>query len=92
MSQIHLDCLTEGQKDAFVRGWKCAGGDMRDGESPSPRCCPWLSGKSVVLQSCSKDPEDWGAQYWQEVKDEVRVFRAEEEADRIAYVEEVALR
>lgn len=74
-----------------MRGWKRAGGYMRDGESPSPWCYPWLSGESVVLMSCSDNPEDWGAQYWQEVKNEVRAIRAEEEVDRIAYVEENAL-
>lgn len=62
-----------------------------DSESPSPWCCPWLSGESVVLMSCSEDPEEWGAQYWGEVKNEVRTIRAEEEIDRITYVEESAL-
>ena len=91
MSQIHLDSLTEEQQKAFVRGWKRAGGYVGDSESPSPWCCPWLSGESVVLQSCSENPEDWGAQYWEEVKNEVRAIRAEKEVDRIAYVEENAL-
>lgn len=91
MSQIHLDSLTEEQQEAFVRGWKRAGGYVGDCESSSPWCCPWLSGESVVLMSCSNNPEDWGAQYWEEVKSEVRAIRAEEEVDRITYVEEDAL-
>lgn len=91
MSHIHLDCLTEEQQEAFVRGWKRAGGYVGDSENPSTWCCPWLSGESVVLMSCSEDPEDWGAQYWEEVKNEVRAIRAEEEIDRITYVEENAL-
>ncbi len=91
MSNIHLDSLTEEQQEAFVRGWKRAGGYVGDSESPSPWCCPWLSGESVVLMSCSEDPEEWGAQYWGEVKNEVLAIRAEEEIDRITYIEESAL-
>ena len=90
MAQIHLDDLTDEQQEAFVRGWYRAGGYMGDGESPSPWSCPWHSGTSVVLQSCSKNPEDWGAQYWQEVESEVLASIAEEEAVRIEYIEDYA--
>ena len=90
MAQIHLDDLTDEQQEAFVRGWDRAGGYVGDGESPSPWCCPWHSGKSVVLQSCSDNPEDWGAQYWQEVESEVLASIAEEETVRIEYIEDYA--
>ena len=90
MSQIHLDDLSEEQQEAFVRGWERAGGYVGDGESPSPWSCPWYSGRSVVLQSCSDNPEDWGAQYWEAVKDEVSASLEEEERVRIDYIEDYA--
>lgn len=86
MSQIQLKDLTEEQQAAFVRGWVRAGGCPGDA-----RCRPWNAAESVVLRTCSDNPEDWGAQHWEEFKSEDRVFLAEKEADRITYVKEAAL-
>ena len=69
--KIDLYNLTDEQQELFIEGWDAAGGYMGDGESPSPWCCPWYSGGAPDLETESDNPRDWGAQYWDLVKDDV---------------------
>lgn len=42
--------LTEEQRDAFIEGWKNAGGLTDDLETPNPWCAPWFWNDEIQVQ------------------------------------------
>lgn len=77
---LNLKSLTEEQQDAFIEGWKKAGGYTGDLETPNPYpwCCPWDYTDSIEVEG--ETPEEWGADYWKQCKDEIEANLATEEA------------
>lgn len=73
---INGQTLTD--KDAFIDGWRKAGGYMDDLACPAPWCCPWYSCESLTLPG--NTPEEWGAAYWEQCRPEVERLLAEEAA------------
>lgn len=76
---LNLATLTEEQKDAFVEGWKNAGGLTDDLETPNPWCAPWFWNDEIEVEG--ETPEEWGADWWRQNKAEIEVLIAEEKAD-----------
>lgn len=91
MAQIHYEDLTEEQQEAFIRGWERAGGFTSNGERPWPWAFRWTSGRPAVVQSCSDNLEDWGAQFWEEVRHEFSAPLGDDFEGRIAYHKEYGL-
>lgn len=75
---LNLKSLTEEQQDAFIEGWKKAGGYTGDLETPNPYpwCCPWDYTDSIEVEG--ETPEEWGADYWKQCKDEIEANLATE--------------
>ena len=78
---LNLKSLTEEQQDAFIEGWKKAGGYTGDLETPNPYpwCCPWDYTDSIEVEG--ETPEEWGADWWRQNKAEIEALIAEEKAD-----------
>lgn len=68
--------FTEEERDLFIEGWKRAGGYMGDVESPAPWCAPWESVGTIEVTG--SDSKEWGAQWWEQCKDEVEALLKEE--------------
>lgn len=79
--KIDTTHLTEEAQIKFIAGWEAAGGYMDDctGDNPSPWCCPWYHGNPVI-EVTGKTPEAWGAAWWQQCRQEIEDFAAEEAA------------
>lgn len=77
---LNLKSLTEEQQDAFIEGWKNAGGYTGDLETPNPYpwCCPWDYTDSIEVEG--ETPEEWGADYWKQCKDEIEALIVEDKA------------
>lgn len=75
-TKIDLAALTEEQKDAFIEGWKSAGGYMDDSDSPAPWCAPWITNDSIEV--AGDTPEAWGADWWNQCKDEIEALKENE--------------
>ena len=72
--------FTEEQRDAFVEGWKKAGGYVGDLDSPYPWCAPWTHRACIEVDAESDDPAVIGAAWWRECAAEVaRELKEEEE-------------
>lgn len=76
---VKMDSLTDAQKDAFVEGWKDAGGDTSDLDAynPCPWCCPWEYTDAIAVTGDT--PEEWGASWWQSCRPYIEDDKAEEE-------------
>lgn len=73
--------FTEEQQHEFIAGWEAAGGYTDDlEESPVPWCCPWLHGNTVIEVE-GDDIESWGAQWWDQCKDEIEELLKSEESE-----------
>lgn len=73
--------FTEEQQHEFIEGWEAAGGYTDDlEESPVPWCCPWLHGNTVIEVE-GDDIESWGAQWWDQCKDEIEELLKSEESE-----------
>lgn len=70
--------LTEEQRDAFIEGWKKAGGFMGDLDTPHPWCCPWYWTDEIEVEG--ETPEEWGADYWKQCEAEIEATLATEAA------------
>lgn len=68
--------LTEEQRDAFIEGWKNAGGVMGD-QTPNPWCCPWYWTDEIEVEG--ETPYDWGASWWHTMRADVVATLASEE-------------
>lgn len=68
--------LTDEQQEAFIRGWESAGGPTDDIESPAPWCCPWTWASEITITD-NGSPEEWGALWWEECRDEVESLSRE---------------
>ena len=75
-AKIDLIALTDEQKEAFIDGWKSAGGYMDDSDSPAPWCAPWLTNETIEV--AGDTPEAWGADWWNQCKDEIAALKEEE--------------
>ena len=71
MNYVDLQDLTDEQREAFVQGWKDAGGYMGDSDSPNPWCCPWYWGEDHTWFK-GTTPEEWGAEWWEECQGQIR--------------------
>lgn len=59
------------QKEAFIEGWKKAGGYVGDLDSPYPWCAPWTHTFYIEVDAESDDPATIGAAWWKECAAEV---------------------
>ena len=55
---------TDEQKEAFIEGWKKAGGYVGDLDSPYPWCAPWTYTFCIEVAAESDDPAIIGAAWW----------------------------
>lgn len=78
MTKLYLTSLSEQDKEAFIAGWKSAGGYMDDADSPSPWCAPWTSCDAIDVEGVTL--EEMGADYWRQCKPEIEAQLAEEAA------------
>lgn len=78
MTKLYLTSLSEQDKEAFIAGWKSAGGYMDDADSPCPWCAPWASCDSIDVEG--ETLEEMGADYWRQCKPEIEAQLAEEKA------------
>lgn len=78
MTTLNLATLTEEQQDAFIEGWKNAGGLTDDLETPNPWCAPWTSCDSIEVEGSTL--EEMGADYWRQCKPEIEAQLATEAA------------
>lgn len=71
--------FTEEERNLFLEGWKHAGGYVGDLEAgvECPWCMPWYCG-NVEIEVTGTDIKDWGAQWWEQCKDEVEALLKEE--------------
>lgn len=75
--RIETRHFTDVQREAFIRGWEAAGGYMHDLDSSAPWCCPWTHG-STKINATGNTPEEWGASWWAQCREEVeRLTEAE---------------
>ena len=74
--------LTDEQKKLFIEGWTAAGGytDDLNGYISSPWCCPWYHGNTVITVKGST-PQEWGAHWWSQCKDEIEEELANETSE-----------
>ena len=79
MTTIKLDTktMTEEQRAAFIEGWEEACGYIDDMGSPDPWCAPWYT--QEIIEVTGNDPKEWGAQYWEQCKDEIEHYLVVEE-------------
>lgn len=79
MTTIKLDTttMTEEQRAAFIEGWEEACGYTDDMGSPDPWCAPWYT--KEIIEVKGNDPKDWGAQYWEQCKEEIESYLVVEE-------------
>lgn len=72
---------TDEQKEAFIEGWKSAGGYTGDLDSPYPWCAPWTHNVciDVDIDPAIIDPAIIGAAWWKECAAEVEKQLKEEE-------------
>ena len=70
--------FTEEERDLFIEGWKDAGGYVEDLEAgvDCPWCMPWYWCETIEVTGT--DIKDWGAQWWEQCKDEVEALLKEE--------------
>lgn len=59
---------TDEQKEAFIEGWKKAGGYVGDLDSPYPWCAPWTYTFYIEVDAESDDPAIIGAAWWKRVR------------------------
>lgn len=72
--------FSEEERDLFIEGWKDAGGRVEDIEAgvDCPWCMPWYWCETIEVTGT--DIKDWGAQWWEQCKDEVeRLLKEDEE-------------
>lgn len=67
------------QEEAFIEGWKKAGGYVGDLDSPYPWCAPWTHRACIEVDAESDDPAIIGAAWWKECAAEVEKELKEEE-------------
>lgn len=67
------------QEEAFIEGWKKAGGYVGDLDSPYPWCAPWTHRACIEVDAESDDPAVIGAAWWKECAAEVEKELKEEE-------------
>lgn len=71
--------LSEEEQEQFIEGWESVGGYTDDlDESPAPWCCPWYHSNTVITVKGST-PQEWGADWWSQCKDEVEQLIKENE-------------
>lgn len=78
---IKTTLYMEEEKNAFIEGWKDAGGYMGDTEGPSPWCAPWCHIRTITLEADTMPPPDKaGALWWAKCRQEVEELLREEAA------------
>lgn len=76
MTKLYINSLSEQDKEAFIAGWKSAGGYMDDADSPSPWCAPWTSCDAIDVEG--ETLEEMGADYWEQCREEINSLHPEE--------------
>ena len=79
--------FTDEQKEAFIEGWKKAGGYVGDMDSPYPWCCPWELNDEIEVEG--ETLEEMGADWWRQSKAEIEALIAEEYEARAEIEEEL---
>ena len=88
MASLKVPCKvfdSDSKRDAFVEGWKAAGGYVGDIHSDTPWCAPWFWAAAITvdLDTWIDDGTDdayeaLGAAFWQKVGPEVEELLEEE--------------
>lgn len=68
---VRVSNFNSEQKEAFIEGWKSAGGYVGDLDSPYPWCAPWAYRVGIEVDAQSDDPAIIGAAWWKECAAEV---------------------
>lgn len=68
---VRVSNFNSEQKEAFIEGWKSAGGYVGDLDSPYPWCAPWTYRVGIEVDAQSDDPAIIGAAWWKECAAEV---------------------
>lgn len=76
---VRVSNFNSEQKEAFIEGWKKAGGYVGDLDSPYPWCAPWTHRVGIEVDAQSDDPAIIGAAWWKECAAEVAQELKEEE-------------
>lgn len=74
---VDTTSLSEEDRDRFISGWTEAGGDTDDAEAESPWFAPWLWSPEIIVHGTT--PEEWGADWWRQCRDEIEAIRAEDD-------------
>lgn len=69
--------FTDEQKDRFIDGWTEAGGTCDDAESENPWFAPWLWSPEIIVRGAT--PEEWGADWWRQCRDEIEEILASDD-------------
>ena len=87
MNAIDTTTFTESQQNAFVEGWERAGGPTDDCEEgvSTPWCCPWYWNPIITVNG--NTPEEWGASWWEQCREEVEEANAEHAVHEEEYEE-----
>lgn len=71
--------FTEAEENRFIEGWSNAGGTTEDLDTPNPWCCPWYW--EPIIEVEGNTPEEWGADWWRQCREEVERLMREGEED-----------
>lgn len=70
--KLNTTTMTEEQRAQFIEGWEGAGGYIGDLGFPDPWCAPWYTKETIEVTG--DNPKEWGAQYWDQCKDEIERY------------------
>lgn len=75
--KLNTKTMTEEQRAQFIEGWE----EVYDIGCPDPWCVPWPWFTKEVIEVTGNDPKEWGAQYWEQCKDEIEHLLVVEEEE-----------
>ena len=76
---VDTTSFTDEQKDRFVAGWTEAGGNCDDAEADTPWFAPWEWQPEIIVRGTT--PEEWGADWFRQCRDEIEAIRAEDDGN-----------
>lgn len=79
--KVNVEKFTDEEKDRFVNGWQEAGGYMDDADSRCPWFAPWEHSSNGTIFVEGSTPEEWGASWWNECKDEIEELLKQEQEE-----------
>lgn len=86
--------LTDEQKEAFIEGWKKAGGYVDAPDSPYPWCRPWEWTDEIEVEGDTLEEmgADWWRRSWVEIEALIEAWTTEVIEARVAAARAAAAR